>query len=220
MITAEVQKSHTYYRCSKKSKVVKCSQRYVRAEVLTAELSGLLSSYSMPKEWANGLLERTSQDEQETREKTSAFVQNLREKVQALSRNLDRLTDLYVAQDIEREDYLNRRRAVLSEKRSVEEQIARLGANANSWLEPMKEWINTASLLEETSTNDDLIAKKTSLQKIFGSNLFLQNQKIVSVPIPPYAELRSARLNFSEKGLSFIVALLYDPVRGYFMQNS
>ncbi len=206
MITAEVQKSHTYYRCTKKSTTIKCSQSYVREEILVSELSNLLSEFSMPEEIANELTRRTNEDEQESKQKTATFVQGLQEKAQGLSRNLERLTDLYVAQDIEREDYLNRRKAVISEKRSLEEQIARLEQNAGSWLEPMREWIKDASLLALSATNDDLCAKKAHLQKIFGSNLFLINQKLKFVPIKPYASLREALKIFPEKGLSMISA--------------
>ena len=160
----------------------------------------------MPEDIANELTRRTNEEEIELGQKTAAFVQTLREKAQGLSCNLERLTDLYVAQDIEREDYLNRRKAVISEKRSLEEQIARLEQNAGSWLEPMREWIKDASLLAQTATNDDLSAKKAHLQKIFGSNLFLINQKLKFVPIKPYASLREALKIFPEKGLSMIAA--------------
>jgi len=220
MITAEVQKGHTYYRCTKKSKTIKCSQSYIREEVLSGELSNLLSQFSMPQTWADDLIRRTSEDETASIQKTEAFVQELREKVQDLSRNLDRLTDLYIAQDIEREDYLTRRRALVSEKKSVEEQIARLERNASAWLEPMRKWIKDASLLAETATNDDLIVKKSSLQKIFGSNLLLKNKEIRFEPITPYAALRAARDNFSKNEESLILARLYDETRTYFTKNS
>ena len=111
-------------------------------------------------------------------------------------KQFDRLLDTYLAQDIERESYLKKRAKILSEKKSVEEQIARLEQNAGSWLEPMREWIKNAVLLTETATNTDLIAKKTSLQQIFGSNIFLKNRRIEFTPTPPYASLREARLNF------------------------
>ena len=204
MITAEVQKGHTYYRCTKKGTT--CTQTYVRGEVLDAQLSSLLSEFAMSEAIATELTKKNDEDEALSTQKASAFAQELRTKVQDFSRNLDRLTDLYVAQDIDREDYLSRRRKLLSEKRSVEEQIARLERNASVWLEPMREWIKDASLLTLVATNDDLNAKKTSLQKIFGSNILLKNRRIEFTPTPPYASLREARVNFSESQLSFIAA--------------
>ena len=48
-ITAEEQKGHTYYRCTKKS-VAGCSQPFVREEVLDTDLSEILTHYAMPED--------------------------------------------------------------------------------------------------------------------------------------------------------------------------
>jgi DNA invertase Pin-like site-specific DNA recombinase len=203
-ITGEIQKSHTYYRCTKKNTV--CSQKYIREEDLIPQLSELLSNHALPPEWAIEMEKCIENSKTDDARKTAAFVQDLREKAQDLSRKFDRLLDTYLTQDIERESYLKKRAKILSEKKSVEEQIARLEQTAENWLEPMREWIKTSVLLTETATNTDLIAKKTSLQQIFGSNIFLKNRRIEFIPTPPYALLREARVNFSEKDLSQIVA--------------
>ena len=52
----------------------------------------------------------------------------------------------------------------------------------------------------------DLPSKKSSLQKIFGSNLTLRNKKPSESPVKQYAALRAARANFSENDLNFILA--------------
>ena len=85
----------------------------------------------------------------------------MREQVQGFARDLARLTDVYVAQDIERDDYLERRRTLMSEKKSVEEQIARLERTPSAWIEPARSWIRDASILDETAKNFDLPSKTT-----------------------------------------------------------
>ncbi|MDD3607732.1 MAG: recombinase family protein, partial [Candidatus Moranbacteria bacterium] len=204
MITAEVQKNHTYYRCTKKNTV--CSQPYVREESVVAQLSDLLSGYAFPKSWVNEFLRHMKEDERKSAQKASAFVRELREKLQNLSQNLDRLTDLYVAQDIEREDYLSRRKSMISEKRTLEEKIARLEQDALSWLEPLKEWLKDAQTLDKIALAPDLIDKKSAAMKIAGSNLFLENRKVRIVPVKPYAALCAARENLDNSDLSQIVA--------------
>ena len=69
--------------------------------------------------------------------------------------------------------------------------------------------------------------KKSFAQKIFGSNLFLKNKKIVSVSIPPYNTLLAARKIFftdTEKPFQikeeFSLVPLYQFVLTYFAQNS
>src|SRR3990167_121325 len=104
----------------------------------------------------------------------------------------------YVAQDIEREDYLKRRRSLMSDKKSVEEQIARLEHTPSAWIEPTRDWIKDASILEETAKTDALPSKKLSLQKIFGSNLTLKKREAFGVGLNHWTELRSVRKNLGK----------------------
>ena len=158
----------------------------------------------MPKEWAIKLFAMLDTEENKANQSAGEAVLELREKSQDFSRNLARLTDVYVAQDIERNDYLERRRSLMSEKKSVEEQISRLLRTPSMWIEPTREWIKDASILDEIAKTNDLPSKKLSLQKIFGSNLTLKKRKASGNAFSHYAELRSARENFAEKPLSLI----------------
>jgi hypothetical protein len=107
----------------------------------------------------------------------------------------------------------------LSERKSAEEQMARLERNAAAWLQPLQEWIQDAVSLDETAKSDDPTPKKSSLLKIFGSNLLLKNRSLVSTPTPPYASLREARLKFSENELSSYLVALYASILTHFTQN-
>ena len=121
----------------------------------------------MPPVIAQYYEQRMKEDEQEAGKIASDAIQSLRGKVQEIDRQTERLTDVYIAQDIERETYLERRRTLMSEKKTIEEQIARLGRDGCAWLEPMREWIKDASLLAKAATNDDLNPKEGMPQKNF-----------------------------------------------------
>ena len=203
-ITAEVQKGHTYYRCTKKKGG--CSQPYVREEKLVAGLNKILCDYAMPSVWQQEFEKLIAEDERTASIKNAALVQELREKVYDISRKLDRLTDLYIAQDIERGDYLSRRRTLVFEKKSVDEQCARLERDAGHWLEPMRSWVKDASLLDEAAKSNDLPSKKSTLQKIFGSNLHLESKEVREMPQEHWAALHAARANFPVSDASFIRA--------------
>ena len=173
----------------------------------------------MPKEWAIKLSEMLNIEEQKTKHTASEAVQELRGNFENISRNLIRLTDVYVAQDIERSDYLERRRSLMSEKKSVEEQIARLSRTPTMWIEPMRNWIKDAEILDGIAKTADLPSKKLSLQKIFGSNLYLKSRHAFGNPLKHYASLREARENFAKNDLSLILAGLLNEARTYFEQN-
>ena len=195
---------YTYYHCSKKSKTQKCSEPCIRAEELDRQLSNIISEYILPKEWATKLFAMLDTEEQKTKHTALEAVQELRVEEKEISRNLARLTDVYVAQDIERSDYLERRRSLMSDKKSIEEKIAHFERTPSAWIEPTREWIKDASILDGIANGADLPSKKLSLQKIFGSNLLLHGREASGNPFLHYAELRSARKNFTKKSFSLI----------------
>src|SRR3989344_6116179 len=196
---------YTYYRCTRKSRTHKCVETPVRSEMLDTQLSALLADYAMPSEWIAPLSAMLDKEAAEAVKTASGAVQGLREHVAELSRNLARLTDVYVAQDIERDDFLERRRALLSEKKAVEERISRLLRTPSAWIEPARNWIRDASILDEIRNTDDLPSKKSSLQKIFGLNLKLKNREACGIAANHWAELRSAREKIGKIGTSLIL---------------
>ena len=214
-ITAEVQKKHlkngdthhyTYYRCTKKS-AARCSQSYVREEELTADFSNIISPYILPQEWAEDFKHRMQNDEREGGRTTGNAVAALREQTHDIGRKLDHLTDVYIAQDIERDAYLSKRSALMSDKRTIEEQIARLERDGNAWLEPMREWVSEATNLAEIQKDPSLPAKKSALQKIFGSNLILKDQKVSGTAHPLYAAVAAARENSEISDMGRVMVL-------------
>ena len=190
---------YVYYHCTKKS-AARCSQTYVREEALAADLNKTIPDYSMPQNVIEFFENKMAEDEREADKANAASVRELREKLSSISRELDRLTDVYIAQDIERQEYLSRRASLLSERKSVEEVLATLERGGMPWLEPMREWIKDASILNEIAEDTSLPAKKSALQKIFGSNLYLKNEKVFGTAQPQYAALRAARQNPESSG--------------------
>ena len=213
-ITAELKKKHlkngdvhqyTYYRCTRKNKAVKCKEAPMRSEPLDSQLSGLLAEYTMPHEWVSPFLALLDTEAASASKTAAEGVQGLRDKCENISRQIPRLTDVYVAEDIEREDYLSRRRALMGERKTIEEQIVHLERAPTAWVEPTRNWILDASRLGEIGKGADLPSKKSSLQKIFGLNLSLHAREARGTPISPYAALCAARISASEKPLNLIL---------------
>ena len=65
----------------------------------------------------------------------------------------------------------------------------------------MRKWIKDASLLDEAAKSKDLPSKKSSLQKIFGSNLTLHAREARGVPQNPWFSLAAIKENHAESNL-------------------
>ena len=222
-ITAETKVKHqkngntheyTYYRCTRKNKAVKCKEAPIRSELLDSQLSALLGEYAMPQEWVSplfSLLDTEAANASKTATETAQTLQNKRDDI---SRALARLTDLYVAEDIEREEYLSRKRDLTSDKRTLDENIARLEHTPTAWVEPVRNWILDASRLCEMAESKDLPSKKSSLQKVFGLNLSIHAREARGTAIPPYAALRAARISHGENPSENELSLMLVPPAG------
>ena len=216
-ITAERQKGHIYYRCTKKSRTAQCDEPYVREEILDTQLSAILSKLVLPSEWAKELNKMLDKDELETTHSAASSVQALRADIAEINSKIARITDLFVEQDIEREEYLNRKRALMSEKRSLEEQVLNLERDAARWLEPMREWLIVASGLAEAAQSNDLPSRKSLLQKIFGSNLTLHSREARGTPQNPWFFISQAKSEISDSNLylPLVPRVGIEPTRSY-----
>ena len=199
---------YTYYHCTKKRGL--CSQTCIREKILADQLSDIIKSYALPSDWAAELSKLAEKDETEAVQSSVSSSQAIREEIELISSKLKRLRGIYIDEDIEQDEYLVEKSGLLTRKKSLEEKMAELEKGNIVWLEPLREWIKDASNIEENAMASDLPLKKSSAQKIFGSNLFLKNRRIEFNPTPPYAELRSARENFGEKEFCLVVV----PSRG------
>jgi DNA invertase Pin-like site-specific DNA recombinase len=190
---------YVYYRCTKK--FGNCDQRYIRDTALVPQINELLAMFVLPAHWAADFERMMEADKHEADKTASASIHVLRGKAHEITRTLDRLMDLYIAQDIERGAYLDKRRALVSEKATLDEQIATLERDAQSWLEPLQNWITEAQNLNQVSKDPSLPAKKSALRKIFGSDLLLRNQELSGTAHPLYAGLvrLESTLTFAER---------------------
>ena len=150
-------------------------------------------------------------EEQEAVHGASEAVHELREKRDELSRTFARLTDLYITEDLEREEYLSRRKSVMSDKRTLEEQIGKLEQAPTLWVEPVRNWILDASRLGEIAKSEDCASKKLPLQKIFGLNLTLHAREARGMPLIHWRELHSAGANSGK----IPMGLIFEPMPGF-----
>ena len=190
---------YIYYHCTKKNKAIKCPEPCIRQEELDKQISSLLQKFSLRPDWAEKLLKMLEKDKMKSAQSVSAFVQENKEKIKAINLKLQRLLDGYLEQDIEREIYRQEKAKLLSEKKSLEEQITKLEQKQNDWLEPMEKWINYAQNMEKIARDSDLLQKKVAAKEIFDSNLFLASRAARGEPQNQWAALGAAQKMATEK---------------------
>ena len=168
---------YTYYRCTRKSKTMKCIEPAVTESQLVAQLSDILQGYALPSAWTTTLNKMLDEDEKQAEQTTGIFIAQAQEKVRNLQGKLQRLLDGYLDQDIDQPTYKAKQVELMSEKKSLEEQIGKLTLAAGSWVEPMRQWLNTAVSLKKIAENAEPVALKQAFAEINGLNLFLSKKQ-------------------------------------------
>ncbi len=168
---------YVYYRCTRKHKTIKCAEPPITEPELAAQLSDILQGYALPKSWAQQLETMLAEDEKKANETSGVFIANAQIRISNLQGKLQRLLDSYLDQDIDQSTYKAKQAELMSQKKSLEEQVSKHTLAANVWVEPMCRWLKTAVSLCETANSGNYVAIKQAFSEIEGLNLFLKSKK-------------------------------------------
>ena len=188
-ITCEVQKGHTYYRCTKKNKLKWCGQPYIREEALNLQISDLLKPHSLRAAWADEMLTRIKDEKKQAAQSATHLAASKRGEIEKINLRLQKLLDSFLDELIDRDTYVAEKAKEMSRKKSLEEQSAALLKGRADWLEPFQNWIITARNAGEIAVSGSLQEKRVLAQKVFGSNLVLDCKKARGSCVKPWSLL-------------------------------
>jgi site-specific DNA recombinase len=193
-ITAEIQKGHIYYRCTRKGRLKQgCKQPYIREEALDAEISALLKPVALPADWAGAMLKKLDDEKQQAAQLTAQDLDHKRQEFQKANIRLQKLLDALLDEIIDRDTFTIEKAKLMSQKKSLEEQTTTLSQGRQSWLEPFQNWIITAKNAGEIAVSGSLQEKRVLAQQVFGSNLVLDCKKARGYCVKPWSLLAETR---------------------------
>jgi len=141
-ITAEKQKGHIYYRCTKKKGP--CQERhYLREEALTEQITSYLQKVSLSSQDTEKVLGALDSEQDKAKEDAQAEVGVLKEQLAQIEVKLQKLLDVYLADALSTEEYAAKKQSLLSQKVALVEKITDFEQKWLSWLEPAREFVKS-----------------------------------------------------------------------------
>src|SRR3989339_1865021 len=128
MITAELQKGHVYYRCTKR--LTNCNQKYVREEELAAQIKSFIQKVSLCDDWTKKILEQLEKDKNGCVQSSLPQQQNLQDKISEVDNKISKLIDIYLAGTITLEEYQNKKEFFINEKKELQEDLRDFAAGS------------------------------------------------------------------------------------------
>src|SRR3989338_7864614 len=202
-ITAETQKGHNYYRCTKKREM--CSQKYVREELLTEQVKSFLQKVSLPSLDTEKVLRELDKDEQKAREDSKVLVENLRSELVDIETKLDKLLSAYLDEVITSEEYATQKQKMIDHRVELKEKIREIEDKGVSWLEPARAWVKSLNQAEKLLSSGDK-SEMTAFLKQIGSNHILIDKSFSFSPKNPFqilCERRVSRRELTSPNLHF-----------------
>lgn len=178
-ITAENQKGHTYYRCTKSRGASKCSQKYLREKELLSSFEKILENINFDEDVLDLIVEATKEKWQmqqkyrkESEEKLARLLAQNNQKQNSL---VEKFVDSYIPENI----YNRKLSELRSEEADIEEKLQNVKSNNKDVIEKIEliaKFIRSARDIFEKGTPKI----KKEIISILSSNITIENRQITS----------------------------------------
>jgi len=183
-ITAEIQKGHNYYRCTKKKGI--CQEKhYLREEVLSEQIKSFLQKVSLSSQDTEKVLAALNSEQEQAKQQAKSKIEGLKDRLKQVEAKLAKLLDVYLTDALSTEEYATKKQELLSQKMEFQEKISDFEQKGLSWLEPAREFVlslNQATKLLSAENPSEM----TTFLKNIGSNHILRNRQLIFSPKIPY----------------------------------
>jgi len=175
LITAETQKGHNYYHCTKRK--TKCSQKYVREEELAKQINQYIQKVSLPDDWADKMINELK-TEKETKAQTSRFfAQKVENEIQVIDEKLEKLMNAYLENALNLVEYREAKNKLVNQKQLLKDKLTAFEQKSNNRFELAAKFINSVKQAEIIALQENPERGRDFLKKI-GSNFRLSGQKL------------------------------------------
>ena len=195
-ITAEKQKGHHYYRCTKKKGL--CQEKhYLREETLTEQIKSFLQKVSLSSHDTEKVLAALDGEQEQARQTAQVEVSILKEQLLQIETKLQKLLDIYLTDALSTEEYAAKKEGLVSQKVALQEKIMDFEQKGWSWLEPAREFVKSLNQATKLIVSENKSEMTTFLKNI-GSNCVLRNRELIFAPKIPYDLVAEPRLGRGE----------------------
>jgi hypothetical protein len=179
VITAEIQKGHRYYHCTRKRKPCKgASQKYIREEALAHQIQEYIQKVSLRDDWLENILRELDKDKEQFSQSSLTHLQNLKSRISEIDAKISKLIDLYLQGSLSLEEYNLKKNELVNLKKNLQEKAGDFADEGNNWFEQARRFITTLNEGSYTLRGGNLESQKEFLQKI-GSNCILKERRLV-----------------------------------------
>lgn len=173
LLTGELQKGRTYYRCHSKS----CGGTSLREDEIDAEIRELLAGLQMSESERIHFEPQIAEDDQRLEDANRALMSRLSKKERKLLDQKERLTDALIDRVIDNETFKQRSNRLLLQINDIRQEITANDAETNRIRKELKKFFELWKSLY-SSYNSGNSAEKREIIKSVTSNLWVAGKNL------------------------------------------
>ena len=174
-ITAQVQKGHTYYNCTKSKG--NCSQGYIREEELESQIAEILEKIELDQELVDFMIKAAAEMKQEEIRTKEEIRKSLSESLERIKTKEKRLLDSFLDGHVAASVYKEKASELEDERVTIQLQLRNEDQSGAKIFELMENVLNTAKAARRAFIAGDYENKRRILE-IISSNLILKDRQI------------------------------------------
>ena len=164
-----------YYRCSKKSKTCKCTERAINEKDLAPQIESLASEIAINDrlhEWSMNEITTWKNEEEGN---LDVQITELDKDLEINRAKLEKLLDIHIEGGIDSQEYTAKKNKIVNESAQIKDQIQRITHKGSAWFEPVAKALKTSNEAHHRISERDFTGMYQILKKT-GSNRVLTNQ--------------------------------------------
>jgi len=182
IISTGKQASYTYYRCTKRKKDIKCSEKPIRIEDLEKQIINEIKKYTLPKGFTQLALEVLQNNHKEETKTRTKVYENLDKRYKDLQKQLDNLTKLRLKDILSDAEFIHERTLLKKELEDVKQKLSQNQDRGINWNDIMKNAFDFVVTAEDLFTNGDINTKRKVFSTL-GQSYILTNGKLEIQPM-------------------------------------
>ena len=191
-LIGEIQKGNTYYRCHTRG----CPTTGVREDTMTNEVQKMLLPLQFSKKERRYLVTKIPKLREEWIENTKKETESLRLRIGQTKDRLNRLTDAYLDEVIDKDVFEHRKTALLHEQAQQQETLADLEATGHSRADRLAKFLELAGSAWFSYKKASYEEKRDLLEKVT-SNRLVDRKNVVLELKETYREVANRQENLN-----------------------
>jgi len=167
---------YTYYRCTKRIDQ-NCTQKTIRDINLERQIIEILDKIEIPSTFHQWAIKHLKEEQSKETVDRDEILKSQQKRLDTCIKKLDSIFEMRMNNEIDADEYLQRKEKLLEEKQRYEQLIADTHHRVETWLEDAENLFSFAETAKQRFESGNLVVKREILACL-GSNLTLLDRKL------------------------------------------